>query len=286
MNFIAILFLFFGIFSAFIIVPLNAYIQHLAPSVHLGTILAGNNFIQNIFMFTFLAVTTLFAYFGMDSEALFYIMGVVGLGLIYLVYRRYLIMGIWAVFIFLFSIRYKFVYNGLENIPENQGVLLLGNHVSWIDWLILQVPIRKRINFLMDKDIYNYKIFTPILKKGDVIPISQSSVKDALKEASDRLQKSKIVALYPEGEISKDSELSDFKNGYKFINGGEHSVVVPFFIDGMFGSVFSKNKQQQHGSFFKRRVVSVEFEKPIVNNIQADELQDIVQNIKNNTTQI
>ncbi|WP_373071148.1 MFS transporter [Sulfurimonas sp.] len=286
MSFNAVVFLFFGIFSAFIIVPLNAYIQYLAPSVHLGTILAGNNFIQNIFMFTFLALTTVFAYFGMDSEALFYIMGAVGIGLTYLVYKRYLIMGIWAIFVFLFSIRYKFEYKGLDNIPENQGVLLLGNHVSWIDWLILQVPIKKRINFLMDKDIYNYKILTPILKKADVIPISSSSVKDALKEASERLKKSKVVALYPEGEISKDSELSEFKNGYKLIKGEDNYVVVPFLIDGMFGSIFSKNKNDQHGSVFRRRVVSVEFEKPIINKLEAKELQEIVQNIKNKRAQI
>ena len=276
----AVLFLLFGVFTAFIIVPLNAYIQFLAPSVHLGTILAGNNFIQNIFMFVFLSVTTVFAYFGMDSEILFYIMGTVGFYLIYLVYNRYMVMALWAFVTLMFSMRYKFVYSGLENVPKHGGVLFLGNHVSWIDWLILQTPIKKRINFMMDKNIYNYKIFTPILKKAEVIPISKNAFKDGLQEASKRLKDSKMVALYPEGRISSDSELSEFKKGYEHIEGGRECLVVPYYIDGMFGSIFAKNKQKQHNSLLKRRVVRVEFLKPIKNEIKADELKSVIQGIK------
>ena len=67
----AFMFTLFGIFSGLLMVPLNAHIQFLSPNVHLGTILAGSNFIQNIFMFSFLVLTTLFAYFGMNAEILF-----------------------------------------------------------------------------------------------------------------------------------------------------------------------------------------------------------------------
>jgi acyl-[acyl-carrier-protein]-phospholipid O-acyltransferase/long-chain-fatty-acid--[acyl-carrier-protein] ligase len=74
MILLAFLFMLFGIFSAFIMVPLNAQMQFLSPTIHLGTILAGSNFIQNIFMFTFLMLTTVFAYFGMNAEVLFYLM--------------------------------------------------------------------------------------------------------------------------------------------------------------------------------------------------------------------
>jgi len=276
----ALLFLCFGVFTAFMIVPLNAYIQYLSPSVHLGTILAGNNFIQNIFMFVFLALTTIFAYYGMDSEVLFYLMGMVGIYLIYIVYKRYVVMSIWAIFSFVFSCRYKFVYKGLENIPTNQGVLLLGNHVSWIDWFIIQNPIKKRINFMMDKEIYNNKLLQPILKKGEVIPMSKRSFKDAMQEASNRLQNAKLVAIYPEGEISTNNELSTFKRGYERLNCSKDCLMVPYYIDGMFGSVFAKNKKTQHRSWFKRRVVNVEFSKPILNDTSAEKLQEIVQSMK------
>jgi acyl-[acyl-carrier-protein]-phospholipid O-acyltransferase/long-chain-fatty-acid--[acyl-carrier-protein] ligase len=276
----AFLFLLFGIFSSFLIVPLNSYIQFLAPSTHLGTILAGNNFIQNIFMFFFLAITTIFAYFGMESISLFYIMGFIGILLSVLLFRRYFVLAVWALFTLLFSFRYKFKYEGLENIPKDKGVLLLGNHVSWIDWLILQVPIQKRINYLMDKDIYNYKAFNFVLKRADVIPISARSFKDAFANASQNLDNLNVVALFPEGGIAKTNELGEFKSGFNLIDTSKNCEVIAFYIDGMFGSVFSKNKQNQHDSLFKRRVVTVKFRKISTNKIDAKELKELIEDMK------
>ena len=68
-------------------------------------------------------------------------------------------MAVWKLFEVLFKVRYRFNYVGLENIPKDRAVMLLGNHVSWIDWFILQLPIKRRINYVIDKDIYNWKLF-------------------------------------------------------------------------------------------------------------------------------
>jgi len=279
---IAALFLFFGLSAAFILVPLNAYIQYLAPNVHLGTILAGNNFIQNIFMFSFLVLTTLFAYFGMDAKILFFIMGLIGILLTVLLIKNYAIMSLWAFVNIIFSLRFKLKYKGLENVAQSGGVLLVGNHVSWIDWFILQVPIKRRINFLMDKDIYNNKFLNPILKKASVIPISSKSFKDGFRDALNRLKNGNIVAIYPEGEITKDGELSKFQKGYELLTKDNNVIVVPYYIDGMFGSIFSKYKKNQKKTFFSRREVTIKFAKPIPNTTKADELQIIIQKMKDN----
>lgn len=278
---IAILFFLFGLSAAFIIVPLNAYIQYLSPNVHFGVILAGNNFIQNIFMFSFLSLTTLFAYFGMDAIVLFYMMGFVGVLLSVLMLRNYAIMSLWAFINIVFSIRYKFKYEGLNNITQSGGVLLLGNHVSWIDWLILQIPIKRRINFLMDKDIYNHKFLNPTLKKASVIPISPKSFKDSFKDASNRLKNGNIVAIYPEGEITKDGKLSKFQKGYELLAKTNEIIIVPYCIDGMFGSIFSKYKKNQKKTFFSRREIIIKFANPIPNTTKADELQIIIQKMIN-----
>jgi len=117
---IAVMFTLFGIFSGFLIVPLNAKIQLLASRVHLGIILAGNNFIQNIFMFSFLSLTTIFAYNGMNTKLLFYMMALVGVYLTYRTSKRYIVDTFWAV-MQLFSLpRHKYIYHGLENIPEDK----------------------------------------------------------------------------------------------------------------------------------------------------------------------
>jgi len=275
LYFLALLFLILGISSGFILVPLNANIQHLSPNIHLGTVIAGNNFIQNIFMITFLILTTVFAYFGMDAQSLFILMGFVSLYLTYKLFKRYLVMSFWAFMQTIFSIRYKVVYNGLEHIPDDKGVLFLGNHTSWLDWLFLQIPIQKRINYMMDKDIYNWKIFNAVLKKGEVIPISPKAFKDSFFEASKRLQKNSNVALFPEGGISKDCKLKKFKKGYELIpKNVKNIVIIPFYIDGMQGSIFSKCKSKKF--YFFRREVKVCFFESQPYDIKADELEQFI----------
>ncbi|MCK9491209.1 MAG: MFS transporter [Sulfurimonas sp.] len=274
---LVLLFALFGIFSGFIMVPLNSLIQLKAPRVHLGIILAGNNFVQNIFMVSFLLLTTLFAFFGTSAVALFYLMGLVGVYLSFILLKRYFVISFWALVEMLLKIRYRFRYEGLENIPEKGGVLLLGNHVSWIDWAIIQIPIKKRINFMIDKEIYNNRLFNTILKKGELIPISKKASNGSFKEASMRLKNGKIVALFPEGKISPDGELGEFYKGYEFISSDYDGSICTFFIDGMQGSIFSKKKEFK---FSTKRDVVVYFSKPISRDTKVQEVKDIIKNLK------
>ena len=280
MLFLALLFLLFGIFAGMIMVPLNALIQLLSPRVHLGVVLAGNNFVQNIFMFTFLILTTFFASLGMNGELLFYLMGLAGIFLTYLLFTRYDIMSYWAFFEFLFGLRYRFRYHGLEHIPKDKAVLLVGNHVSWIDWLILQLPIQKRINYMMDKNIYHKKIFHKTLQKGEVIPLSPKAAKDALSEAVFRLKQQRVVALFPEGSITRDGKIGKFYKGYQQLAASEDVIVIPFFIDGMFGSVFAPYKGGKTKPFYKKRGVDLYFGEAVANDIEADQLREVVVNLK------
>ena len=277
---LAFLFFWFGIFSALVMVPLNARIQLITPNIHLGTVLAGSNFIQNIFMVGFLLLTTIFAYLGTNAESLFYLMGFVAFYMTFTVFKRYLIMTFWTILELLSMVAHKYIYIGLENVPLSRGVLLLGNHVSWLDWIILQLPLNQRINFMMDKEIYNWRLFNFICKRGEAIPISPKAFKDAFKEAHSRLLKGKIVAVYPEGKISQTHDLNTFQRGYEYIDKGYDGVIVPFFISGLDGSLFSRSRARSPSSFFKHRVVTVYFGKPIPKETKAEELQKVVQEMK------
>jgi len=276
MSVMAFMFMLFGVFAGFIMVPLNAQIQFLSPRVHLGVVIAGSNFVQNIFMFLFLVLTTLFAYFGMNSEFLFYMMGFVGVYLLYLTFRRYDVDTFWALMEIFGSFRHVYKYEGLENIPKEGAVLLLGNHVSWLDWILIQLPIKRRINFMMDKDIYQWWGFHAFFKKGETIPISSKASKDALKEAHNRLLDGKIVGLFPEGEISKSGVLGKFYRGYEIIPKDYSGVIIPFFIEGVFGSSFSKYKAKTQRSFFQRRKITIHYLKPLSMQTKADEIKKII----------
>lgn len=280
---IAAMFTFFGIFSAFLLVPLNAQIQHLTSNVHLGMVLAANNFVQNIFMIAFLLVTTIFAYFGMNAEVLFYLMGFVGVYLLYTLLKHYFVPIFWSFVALLFSLRYKIEYVGLEKIPDDRAVLLLGNHVSWLDWALLQLRLKRQINYMMDKDIYQNKWLKPVLDQGEVIPLSPKAFKDAFKDASLRLKHAKIVAIFPEGAISKNNKIGNFQKGFELIEKDYDGDIVPFFIDGMFGSLFAKNKKpNQHKKLFLRRKVKIVFGDLLPRDTKADELEKKVKQLKEN----
>ncbi len=280
---LALEFIFFGFFSGLLMVPLNARIQHLAEPSHMGTILAGNNFIQTIFMFLFLMLTTAFAYLGADAKILFYLMILVGIYLAYKLLDMYLVMAFWSFIEAVLKFSYEYKYEGLENIPKDKAVLLMGNHVSWLDWFIIQLPIERRINYMIDKDVYNYKIVKPFMKKGELIPISPRASKDAFAEASRRLKDGKIVGIFPEGEISNDDQLSKFHRGFEYIELGD-AVIVPYFIDGIFGSIFARYKGNDKKSIFKKRVIKVYFGEAIQKPIKAEELQNIIKKMKNKRT--
>ncbi len=280
MSVMAVMFMGFGIFAGFLMVPLNAQIQFLSPRVHLGTVIAGSNFIQNIFMFFFLVFTTLVAYFGVHSEYLFFMMGAVGVYLVWMLFRRYSVDTFWAIMEIIGRTRHIYRYVGLENVPQEGAVLLLGNHVSWLDWVVMQLPLKRRINFMMDKEIYHWWGLHAFFQKGETIPLSQKASKDALHIAHQRLLEGKIVGLFPEGKISDDGALGKFYRGYEIIPKDYEGVIVPFFIEGMFGSMFSKYKPTEKKSFFKRRIVTVYYGEPVSKDTNAQELREIIQGLK------
>jgi acyl-[acyl-carrier-protein]-phospholipid O-acyltransferase/long-chain-fatty-acid--[acyl-carrier-protein] ligase len=189
-------------------------------------------------------------------------------------------MTFWALMELVSTTRHSYSYIGLENIPDDKAVLLLGNHVSWLDWIIIQLPMKRQINFLMDKNIYNWPIFHSIFKLGKAIPVSSKASKDAFIEAYQRLQDGNIVALFPEGEITRDGAIRKFYKGYELIPTNYDGVIIPFFIAGMFGSLFSRYKPKDEKSFFQRREISVYFGEALPKNTTADELKIVIQNMK------
>ncbi|MBN2816569.1 MAG: MFS transporter [Campylobacterales bacterium] len=280
MAIFAILFALFGIFSGFIMVPLNAKIQMLSPRVHLGTILAGNNFIQTIFMFSFLCLTTLFAYYGMNATSLFYLMILLGIYLSWRLFKRYLVETFWAFMGICASFGHRYTYHGLENVPQEGSVLLLSNHVSWVDWIIIQLPFERHINFMMEKDIYYWPFFHAFFAKGNAIPVSPKASKDAFGIAYERLKSGMMVAIFPESYISKDGQIGKFYRGYEMMPTDYKGVIVPVYIDGVFGSVFAKYKSKGWRNIFKRREVNVYFGDALSMDTQHHEARNIVINMK------
>jgi acyl-[acyl-carrier-protein]-phospholipid O-acyltransferase/long-chain-fatty-acid--[acyl-carrier-protein] ligase len=267
----------FGFFAGLFIVPLNALIQFLTPSAILGKVLAGNNFIQNVFMLIFLLVTALFGYMAISSTTFFYFVTAVaflGFGYTLIQLPQSLIRYFVKTFI---SFKYNLKVDGLDNIKADKGVLLLGNHISFLDWAILQMAYPKQIRFVMDRVYYEKWYLKPFFKFFKVIPISTRGSKSALKAIGEALKQGDTVALFPEGHISRNGHLSQFKRGFENAVAeleSEDARVMPFYLRGLWEDNFSYASKKLKRN--KTKDISVTFGQSMDIKSKANEVKKAV----------
>ena len=254
-------FLFIGVMGGLFIVPLNALIQFHAGEHEMGKVLAANNLVQNIAMLGFLMVTAGAAVMGASTTLLLAMIALVALfGTGYTVFKlpqsfvRFIVA-------YLLTRRYRVRVQGFKNIPERGGVLLLGNHISWIDWAIVQIASPRPIRFVMLKSIYERWYLRGFFKLFGVIPISQGAgAQGSLEQIAQLLESGEVVCLFPEGTISRTGHLAEFRAGYERSCAlvSDSVKIVPFYLRGLWGSQFSRSSsrlKQTRGAGMQRDLI-------------------------------
>ena len=236
-----VIFVLVGAMGGLFIVPLNSLIQFQAPESQLGTVLAGNNWIQNVAMLGALALTVVFSIAGIDSVGLFYILtaaAIIGTG--YTVRKLpHSLARILATV--LLKRRYRIQVIGFGNIPQAGATLLLGNHISWIDWALVQIACPRPIRFVMLRRIYETWYLKPFFKAFGVVPITAGQSQESLQTINALLRDGECVCLFPEGAISRNGQLGKFHSGYeRTLDGVDNGVIVPFYLHGLWGSRLSR----------------------------------------------
>src|SRR5690606_32530317 len=174
--------------------------------------------------------------------------------------------------------RYRVRVQGFKNIPERGGVLLLGNHISWIDWAIIQIACPRPVRFVMLKSIYERWYLRGFFKLFGVVPISQGAgAQGSLEQIAQLLQRGEVVCLFPEGAISRTGHLAEFRPGYERACALVESEIsiVPFYLRGLWGSQFSRSSarlKQWRGNRLKRDLI-VAFGPPLSKSTGADVLK-------------
>jgi acyl-[acyl-carrier-protein]-phospholipid O-acyltransferase/long-chain-fatty-acid--[acyl-carrier-protein] ligase len=268
-------FLFLGIMGGFFIVPLNALIQYHAKNNQLGRILASKNLIQFSVMLLFLVISSLLAYMQLDSTVtLWSLFGIALLGSIYTILKipesllRFVIARI-------FAARYRMKVLGFEDLPHSGGVLLLGNHISWVDWALVQIASPRPLHFVIERGYYELWYLKGVLKLFGAIPIASAGSASSLETINSLLKEGKAVCLFPEGTISRTGQLSEFKRGYQKTIEGTKAKIVPFYLHGLWGSRFSRSSgylKEARQSGFKRDII-VAFGKPMPTDTTPDQLK-------------
>ncbi len=189
---------------------------------------------------------------------------------------------LWTLARLLLALRYRIVGEGTEHVPAEGPVLLLGNHVSWLDWMLVQIPLKRRVRFMMDREIYEWRSLNWMFRLGQTIPVSPKAAKGAFAEAEKALKSGDVLAVFPEGHITRTCEIEKFYRGFEIIakQVGE-GVIVPFYIDGMCGSrwSYSRRRYVPFRSGLRRRV-SVTYGEPLPMQSGAEAVRDAVIRLK------
>lgn len=285
-----ICFLAVGFFGGLFIVPLYALVQFYANDDQMGQVMAGNNWVQNLVMFSLLVLVSVAAASSFTAKSiLLFAAAFAVVGSIFTVAKlpqslaRFLLSA-------LIQRRYSVSVEGMKNIPEEKGVLLLGNHVSWMDWAIVQIACPRPIHFVMAKSIYDRWYLKSILRFFGCIPIAPgSSSQEALEKVATLLNDGQVVCLFPEGTLSRTGHLVEFKRGFERACelASDDVQIVPFYLRGLWGSQLSfaqGNLKQSAGAGVRREII-VGFGQPLPKNIDAASLKQKIFDLSTHTWQ-
>ena len=142
---------------------------------------------------------------------------------------------------------YRVTALGLENLPQG-GFLLLPNHITWVDALVLQLACSRPIRYVIDEEHYHKPILHPILRTLGCIPINTRNSRSAIRAAAEKIAEGEIVCLFPEGQLERTGSLLRLQRGYELIARHANAQVVPVWLDQLWGSIFSF----QGGRFFTK----------------------------------
>ena len=180
---------------------------------------------------------------------------------------------------------YPLRVRGLENVPRRGGVLLISNHVSFVDWLLLTAAAKRPVRFLIGKEFYELPWLKSFVRVARVIPIQSGihprEVIHALRNCTDAIRNGDVVCVFAEGGITRTGRLMPFQRGFEKIMRGVDAPIVPVALTGVWGSLFSF----AGGKFFwkwprqLRRSVTVNFGRPLPPTATADEVRAAVEKL-------
>ena len=145
----------------------------------------------------------------------------------------------------LIRLSYRLLTRGLEHIPENGPAVLVCNHVSFVDSLVIMAAIRRPIRFVIDHHIYETPLAKTLFRHSRTIPIATAKESPTQKEAAfaevaSALRNGELIGLFPEGGITRDGEIDRFRYGVGRIVGETPVPVIPMALRGLWGSFYSR----------------------------------------------
>jgi len=234
-----------AMFGGFYSVPLYALIQSRCEPSHRARIIAANNILNALFMVVASLMAAVLLHAGLNLPQLYLVVGLLNALVavyIYTLVPEFLMRFI--VWMLIHSV-YRLRKTGLENIPEEGPAVIVCNHVSFVDALVIAAACRRPIRFVMDHQIFRLPILSFVFRTGKAIPIVSAKqdpamMERAFDEVSRALRAGDLVAVFPEGRLTDTGELCPFRPGISRILERDPVPVVPMALQGLWGSFFSR----------------------------------------------
>ena len=250
-----------AMFSGFYSVPLYALVQSRCEPTHRARIIAANNILNALFMIVASLMSAWLLGHGLTLPQLFLIVAVLNAlvaAYIYTLVPEFLMRFLcWL----LVHTVYRIDKKGLENIPEEGPAIVICNHVSFVDPLVLMAASPRPIVFVMDHNIFRIPVLSFVFRTAKAIPIAPAKVDEKLLNAAyekvaEALAAGELVGIFPEGRITDTGELYPFRGGVKRITDRTPVPVIPMALKGLWGSFFSRKGGPAMTRPFRRGLLS------------------------------
>lgn len=277
---------FSGASAGLFIVPVESFIQFRCPRNRLGEVQAANNFLGWVGVLTGAGLILLLNQaMGMTPARSFIVMGALTLVLLVMTLRVLPDFLVRFVAVALTRTIYRIRCLGVEHVPVEGGALLVANHVSYLDAMQILACQQRRIRFLMHRSIYETSRMRPLFRLMGVIPIAMEDpprkIVEALKAARAALDDGWMVCIFAEGSLTQNGLMRGFRPGFERIVRGSAHPIVPVYIGGTWGSVFSHFHRGFHANvpLHIPYPVTVIFGRPMSSASTAWEVRQAVQEL-------
>jgi acyl-[acyl-carrier-protein]-phospholipid O-acyltransferase/long-chain-fatty-acid--[acyl-carrier-protein] ligase len=279
----ATLLLAMGIMAGLYDIPLQAFLQDRSPRQSRGSIMAAYNFLTFTGMLLASGVYLLLSGpLKLHSPQIFLVTGLTTVLVTILVVHRLPFETTRLLVRMLVGCMYRVRVEGLENVPAG-GALLVANHVSWADGVLLGLACPRHPRMVALADYFQNRWLGWFARLGRIIPIgpTRKSMVNSIRAAREALQQGELVCIFAEGGITRTGEIEEFRPGFLSILKDTGAPVVPVYLGGLWGSVFS----YEGGKFFWkwphhwRYPVTIRFGKPIQEPADVDQVRRAVEEL-------
>jgi 1-acyl-sn-glycerol-3-phosphate acyltransferase len=234
-----------GVFAGFYVVPLFAFVQSRTPRERLSRVIAGNNILNALLIVLAAVFGLVLGRLGMDAATIFLLDAL--LNVLVAIYIFTLVPEFLMRFItwVLVNTLYRVRVDGMQHLPEEGPALLVCNHVSFMDPLLLMANLRRPARFVMYYKIFHTPLLRFVFRTAKAIPIAGHKEDPAvLQQAYDAIDAAlvggELVCIFPEGGLTADGEIAPFRPGLEKILARRPVPVVPLALRGLWGSVWSR----------------------------------------------